>query len=101
MTEATIDYKAMFRDNQTPEAIMATNTFQVTSRTLAKALHVPLQDAQAMLLEEIHEHRHVLDSAKSELTNSQKKAIQFAKRDILTKHFKAEQIGRASCRERV
>ena len=86
----TINYKAMFQADETPEAIMATNTFQVTSRTLAKALHVKLQDAQAMLIQEIHEHRHVLDDVIGELTDSQKKAIQFAKRDILTKHFKAE-----------
>ena len=87
----TINYKAMFQADETPEAIMATNTFQVTSRTLAKALHVKLQDAQAMLIQEIHEHRHVLDEVTGVLTDSQKKAIQFAKRDILTKHFKAEQ----------
>ena len=88
---ATINYKAMFQADEVPTTIMATNTFQVTSRTLAKALHVKLQDAQAMLIQEIHEHRHVLDSAKSELTDAQKKAIQFAKIDLLTKHFKAEQ----------
>ena len=93
MTEATIDYKAMFKADETPTTIMTTDTFQVTSRTLAKALRIPLQDAQAMLIEEIHEHRHVLDDVDvaGELTDSQKKAIQFAKRDILTKHFKAEQ----------
>ena len=86
----TINYKAMFQADETPEAIMATNTFQVTSRTLAKALHVKLQDAQAMLIQEIHEHRHVLDEVTGELTEAQKKAIQFAKRDILTKHFKQQ-----------
>ena len=91
MTEATINYKALFRDNQTPEAIMATDTFQITSRTLAKALRIPLADSQAMLIEEIHSHRHVLDEVTGKLTDAQKKAIQFAKRDILTKHFKAEQ----------
>ena len=88
---ATINYKAMFQADETPTTIMTTDTFQITSRTLAKALHVKLQDAQAMLIEEIHEHRHVLDNATWKLTDSQKKAIQFAKRDILTKHFKAEQ----------
>lgn len=83
----------MFKADEVPTTIMATNTFQVTSRTLAKALRIPSQDAQAMLIEEIHEHRHVLDDVDvtGELTDAQKKAIQFAKRDILTKHFKAEQ----------
>ena len=92
-TTTKINYKAMFKADETPTTIMATDTFQVTSRTLAKALRIPLQDAQAMLIEEIHEHRHVLDDVDvaGELTDSQKKAIQFAKRDILTKHFKAEQ----------
>lgn len=90
---AIINYKAMFKADEVPTTIMATNTFQVTSRTLAKALRIPSQDAQAMLIEEIHEHRHVLDDVDvtGELTDAQKKAIQFAKRDILTKHFKAEQ----------
>ena len=91
MTMTAINYKAMFQADETPTTIMTTDTFQITSRTLAKALHVKLQDAQAMLIEEIHEHRHVLDNATWKLTDSQKKAIQFAKRDILTKHFKAEQ----------
>lgn len=81
----------MFQADETPTTIMATDTFQITSRTLAKALRVKLQDAQAMLIQEIHEHRHVLDEVTTELTDSQKKAIQFAKRDILTKHFKAEE----------
>ena len=88
-----INYKAMFQADETPTTIMATDTFQVTSRTLAKALRIPLADSQAMLIQEIHEHRHVLDDVDvtGELTDAQKKAIQFAKRDILTKHFKAEQ----------
>ena len=89
----TIDYKAMFKADEVPTTIMATDTFQITARTIAKSISVPLRDAQAMLIEEIHEHRHVLDNVDvtGELTDSQKKAIQFAKRDILTKHFKAEQ----------
>ena len=91
MTTTIINYKAMFQADKTPTTIMATDTFQITSRTLAKALRIPLADAQTELLTEIHEHRHVLDEATAELTDSQKKAIQFAKRDILTKHFKAEQ----------
>lgn len=91
MTTTTINYNAMFKANETPEAIMATNTFQVTARTIAKALHIPLQDAQTELLTEIHEHRHVLDEVTGELTPKQIKAIIFAKRDVLTKHFKAEQ----------
>ena len=86
----TINYKAMFKADEVPTTIMATNTFQITSRTLAKTLHVKLQDAQAMLIQEIHEHRHVLDEVTGELTDAQKKAIQFAKRDILTKHFKQQ-----------
>ena len=81
----------MFQADETPEAIMATDTFQITSRTLAKTLRITIADSQAMLIQEIHEHRHVLDEVTTELTDSQKKAIQFAKRDILTKHFKAEQ----------
>ena len=89
----TINYKAMFQADEVPTTIMATDTFQITARTIAKSISVPLRDAQAMLIEEIHEHRHVLDNVDvtGELTDSQKKAIQFAKRDILTKHFKAEQ----------
>lgn len=89
----TINYKAMFKADEVPTTIMATETFQITSRTLAKALRIPLADAQTELLTEIHEHRHVLDNVDviGELTDAQKKAIQFAKRDILTKHFKAEQ----------
>ena len=86
----TINYKAMFKADEVPEAIMATDTFQVTSRTLAKALRIPLADSQAMLIEEIHSHRHVLDEVTGKLTDAQKKAIQFAKRDILTKHFKQQ-----------
>ena len=91
----TIDYKAMFKADETPEAIMATDTFQITSRTLAKALRIPLASSQTELLTEIHEHRHVLDEATAELTDSQKKAIQFAKRDILTKHFKEQEAQQA------
>ena len=91
MTTTTIDYTAMFKADEVPTTIMATDTFQITARTIAKSISVPLRDAQAMLLEEIHEHRHVLDDVDVTLTDSQKKAIIFAKRDILTKHFKAEQ----------
>lgn len=91
MTEATINYKAMFKADEVPEAIISTPTFQVTSRALASALHIPLADAKTELLTEIHEHRHLLDEVTGELTDSQIKAIIFAKRDILTKHFKAEQ----------
>lgn len=88
----TINYKAMFKADEVPTTIMATNTFQITSRTLAKTLRISLADAQTVLIEEIHEHRHVLDEVTGELlTDAQKKAIQFAKRDILKKHFKAEQ----------
>ena len=88
---ATIDYKAMFKADEVPTTIMKTETFQITSRTLAKALRISLADSQTELLTEIHEHRHVLDNATGKLNDSQKKAIQFAKRDLLTKHFKAEQ----------
>ena len=91
----TIDYKAMFKADEVPEAIISTPTFQVTARTLAKALRIPLANAQTELLTEIHEHRHVLDEATAELTDSQKKAIQFAKRDILTKHFKEQEARQA------
>ena len=91
----TINYKAMFKADEVPTTIMATNTFQVTSRTLAKALRISLADAQTELLTEIHEHRHVLDEVTAELTDSQKKAIQFAKRDILTKHFKEQEARQA------
>lgn len=90
MTEATINYEAMFKADEIPEAIMSTETFKITSRAVAKALHIQLQDAQAMLIEEIHSHRHLLDEATGELTDSQIKAIIFAKRDILTKHFKEQ-----------
>ena len=92
---ATIDYEAMFKADETPATIMKTETFQVTSRTLAKALHVKLQDAQAMLIQEIHEHRHVLDEVTGELTPKQIKAIIFAKRDILTKNFKEQEARQA------
>lgn len=91
----TINYKAMFQADEVPTTIMNTPTFQITSRAVAKALHVPLQDAQAMLIEEIHEHRHVLDNVTGELNDSQKKAILFAKRDILTKHFKQQSARQA------
>ena len=87
----TINYEAMFKADETPTTIMATNTFQVTSRTLAKALRISLADAQTELLTEIHEHRHVLDEVTGELTPKQIKAIIFAKRDILTKHFKEQE----------
>ena len=90
MTTTTIDYKAMFKADEVPTTIMATDTFQITSRTLSKALRISLADAQTELLTEIHEHRHVLDEVTGELTDSQKKAIQFAKRDILTKVFKQQ-----------
>ena len=89
---ATIDYEAMFKADETPTTIMATPTFKITSRAVAKALRISLADAQAMLIEEIHEHRHVLDDVDvtDVLTDAQKKAIQFAKRDILTKVFKQQ-----------
>ena len=86
-----INYKAMFKADETPTTIMKTETFQVTSRTLAKALRISLADAQTELLTEIHEHRHVLDEVTGELTPKQIKAIIFAKRDILTKHFKEQE----------
>lgn len=86
----TINYKAMFKADEVPTTIMATDTFQITSRTLAKTLRIPVANAQTELLTEIHEHRHVLDEVTGKLTDSQKKAIQFAKRDILTKVFKQQ-----------
>ena len=86
----TINYKAMFKADEVPTTIMATDTFQITSRTLAKTLRIPVADAQTELLTEIHEHRHILDEVTGKLTDSQKKAIQFAKRDILTKVFKQQ-----------
>ena len=91
----TINYKAMFKADETPTTIMATDTFQITSRTLAKTLRIPVADSQAMLLEEIHSHRHLLDEVTGELTPKQIKSIIFAKRDIMTKVFKQQSARQA------
>lgn len=72
------------------EAIMASDTFKITALSLAKQLHIPLQDAQAMLIEEIHLHRHVLDNATETLTAKQRAQINYAKKDITRRHYKSE-----------
>lgn len=70
--------------------IMQSETFQITSRSLAQQLHIKLPDAQQALLEEIYLHRHNLAEATEQLTGRQKASINYAKKDILRDKHKSE-----------
>lgn len=70
--------------------IMQSETFKVTSRSLAQQLHIKLPDAQQALLEEIYLHRHNLAEATEQLTGRQKASINYAKKDVLRNQHKSE-----------
>lgn len=72
------------------QAIMQSETFKVTSRSLANQLHIPLKDAQQELITEIIEHRHSLDDVQQRLSGRQRAEVNFAKKDLIRKQHKAD-----------
>lgn len=63
--------------------VMHSVEFQQSAMHIAGQLRISKQDAEAMLIEELWEHRHVLDTVGESLTGKQKAHINFGKKDIL------------------
>lgn len=74
----------------TVTAIMQSETFQITARSLAHQLHIPLKDAREWLIVEIIEHRHSLDDVARRLSARQRAEVNFAKKDLIRKQHKAD-----------
>lgn len=63
--------------------VMASTEFQQSAMYIAGQLRISKQDAEAMLIEELWSHRHVLDTVEETLTSRQKGHVNFGKRDVL------------------
>lgn len=63
--------------------VMGSTEFQQSAMYIAGQLRISKQDAEAMLIEELWSHRHVLDTVGESLTSRQKGHINFGKKDIL------------------
>lgn len=63
--------------------VMGSTEFQQSAMHIAGQLRISKQDAEAMLIEELWSHRHVLDTVGESLTSRQKGHINFGKKDIL------------------
>lgn len=74
----------------TVTAIMKSETFQITARSLANQLHIPVKDAQQELITEIIEHRHSLDDVQQRLNGKQRSEVVFAKKDLIRKQHRAD-----------
>ena len=74
----------------TVTAIMQSETFKVTSRSLANQLHIPVKDAEQELITEIIEHRHSLDDVQQRLSGRQMAELNFAKKDLVRKQHKSD-----------
>lgn len=72
------------------QAIIQSETFQITARSLANQLHIPLKDAQHELIIEIIEHRHSLDDVQQRLNGKQRSEVVFAKKDLVRKQHRAD-----------
>lgn len=72
------------------QAIMQSETFQITARALSSQLHIPVKDAEQELITEIIEHRHSLDDVAQRLSGRQRAEVNFAKKDLVRKQHKAD-----------
>ena len=63
--------------------VMATEEFRQSAMYIAGQLRISKQDAEAMLIEALWSHRHVLDTVEDTLTGKQKANINYGKKDIL------------------
>lgn len=63
--------------------VMASTEFQQSATHIAGQLRISKQDAEAMLIEELWSHRHVLDTVEETLTGKEKAHINFGKKDLL------------------
>lgn len=72
------------------QAIMESETFRISARSLAHQLHIPVKDASNALLEEIYLHRHSLDDVAQRLSARQRAEVNFAKKDLVRKQHKAD-----------
>ncbi|MCS9984099.1 hypothetical protein EFL35_03710 [Weissella paramesenteroides] len=72
------------------QAIMESETFRISARSLAHQLHIPVKDASNTLLEEIYLHRHSLDDVQQRLSGRQRAEVNFAKKDLIRKQHKAD-----------
>lgn len=63
--------------------VMASSEFQQSAMNIAGQLRISRQDAEAMLIEELWSHRHVLDTVGDTLTGKQKGHVNFGKKDLL------------------
>lgn len=70
--------------------VMASTEFQQSAMHIAGQLRISKQDAEAMLIEELWSHRHVLDTVGETLTSRQKGHINFGKKDILRSEWNQE-----------
>lgn len=70
--------------------VMHSAEFQQSAMHIAGQLRISKQDAEAMLIEELWSHRHVLDTVGETLTSRQKGHINFGKKDILRSEWNQE-----------
>lgn len=63
--------------------VMHSAEFQQSAMHIAGQLRISKQDAEAMLIEELWSHRHVLDTVEETLTGKEKAHINFGKKDLL------------------
>lgn len=70
--------------------VMASTEFQQSAMHIAGMLRISLQDAKAMLIEELWSHRHTLDTVGQTLTSREKAHINFGKKDILRSEWNQE-----------
>lgn len=70
--------------------VMASTEFQQSAMHIAGQLRISKRDAEAMLIEELWSHRHVLDTVGKSLTGKQKAHINFGKKDILRSEWNQE-----------
>lgn len=70
--------------------VMASTEFQQSAMHIAGQLRISKQDAEAMLIEELWSHRHVLDTVEETLTGKEKAHINFGKKDILRSEWNQE-----------
>lgn len=70
--------------------VMASTEFQQSAMRIAGQLRISKRDAEAMLIEELWSHRHVLDTVGETLTSRQKGHINFGKKDILRSEWNQE-----------
>lgn len=72
------------------QTVMNAGAFKKSASVIARELRIPRQDAEALLIENIWEHRGVLSNTTNTVTDQGLAHINFAKKDILRADHKYE-----------